>query len=418
MHPAAVALPARRPLFAAISLPLMVAVFLMLWSSAFSVAKLAIADCPPLLLLAARFLIASVLMFGIAAISGVRWTLGRRDILLFALLGIANQAIYLGVGYVALRDVSAGLAVLIFSANPIVTAVFAALVLGERMTWSKAAGLVLGIAGVAFIVQSRLSIGSDHLRGILLTVVSLLSFVGGTILFKRYAPKDGLWIGNGVQSLAAGIALLPFSLATESIGDITPTWRLLASFAFLVVLVSVFAYLLWFKILTVSGATAASSYYFLLPPLGVLFGWLLLGEHVALNDMLWNHSGRARHLSRHAAGPSSHLKRLETQHGEIIMSTPRFTLIGGPTVLIEYSGFRLLTDPTFDEPGEYKLPQVTLTKTHAPGSLHRGCRAGRCDPAQSRSACRQSRQCRPGIPEQGAARVHDGRWCEETRRAR
>ena len=286
MHPAAIALPARRPLFAALSLPLMVGVFLMLWSSAFSVAKLSLADCPPLLLLAARFLVAGVLMFGIAAISRVRWTLSRRDILLFALLGIANQAIYLGVGYVALRDVSAGLSVLIFSANPIVTAVFAALVLGERMTWSKAVGLVLGIAGVAFIVQSRLSIGSDHLRGILLTVVSLLSFVGGTILFKRYAPKDGLWIGNGVQSLAAGIALLPFSLSTESIGDIVPTWRLLACFAFLVLLVSVFAYLLWFKILAVSGATAASSYYFLMPPLGMLFGWLLLGEHVALSDLI------------------------------------------------------------------------------------------------------------------------------------
>ena len=286
MHPAAVALPARRPLFAALSLPLMVAVFLMLWSSAFAVAKLSLADCPPLLLLAARFLVAGVLMFGIAAISRVRWTLSRRDILLFALLGIANQAIYLGVGYVALRDVSAGLSVLIFSANPIVTAVFAALMLGERMTWSKAVGLVLGIVGVAFIVQSRLAIGSDHLRGILLTVVSLLSFVGGTILFKRYAPKDGLWIGNGVQSLAAGIALLPFSLSTESIGDIIPTWRLLASFAFLVLLVSVFAYLLWFKILAVSGATAASSYYFLMPPLGMLFGWLLLGEHVALSDLI------------------------------------------------------------------------------------------------------------------------------------
>jgi drug/metabolite transporter (DMT)-like permease len=264
----------------------MVGVFLMLWSSAFAVAKLSLTDCPPLLLLAARFLIAGVLMFGIAAVSRVRWTLGRREVLLFALLGIANQAIYLGVGYVALRDVSAGLAVLIFSANPIVTAVFAALVLGERMTWGKAAGLVLGITGVAFIVQSRLSIGSDHLRGILLTVVSLLSFVGGTILFKRYAPKDGLWIGNGVQSLAAGIALLPFSLATESIGDIVPTWRLFACFAFLVLLVSVFAYLLWFKILTVSGATAASSYYFLMPPLGMLFGWLLLGEHVALSDLV------------------------------------------------------------------------------------------------------------------------------------
>ena len=42
-----------------------------------------------------------------------------------------------------------------------------------------------------------------------------------------------------------------------------------------------------------------------------------------------------------------------------------FTLIGGPTVLIEVAGFRLLTDPTFDPPGEYPLPHVTLRKTSA-----------------------------------------------------
>jgi L-ascorbate metabolism protein UlaG (beta-lactamase superfamily) len=51
---------------------------------------------------------------------------------------------------------------------------------------------------------------------------------------------------------------------------------------------------------------------------------------------------------------------------EFVMPTPRLTLIGGPTVLIEFAGFRLLTDPTFDEPGEYPLPHVTLTNTDAP----------------------------------------------------
>jgi L-ascorbate metabolism protein UlaG (beta-lactamase superfamily) len=48
------------------------------------------------------------------------------------------------------------------------------------------------------------------------------------------------------------------------------------------------------------------------------------------------------------------------------MSTPRITLIGGPTALIEIAGFRLLTDPTFDAPGDYQLPHVTLTKTAGP----------------------------------------------------
>ena len=48
------------------------------------------------------------------------------------------------------------------------------------------------------------------------------------------------------------------------------------------------------------------------------------------------------------------------------MPAPRFTLVGGPTVLIEIAGFRLITDPTFDGPGDYKLPHVTLTKTGSP----------------------------------------------------
>jgi L-ascorbate metabolism protein UlaG (beta-lactamase superfamily) len=48
------------------------------------------------------------------------------------------------------------------------------------------------------------------------------------------------------------------------------------------------------------------------------------------------------------------------------MSAPVITLIGGPTAVIEANGFRLLTDPTFDPPGEYKLPHVTLKKLAGP----------------------------------------------------
>jgi drug/metabolite transporter (DMT)-like permease len=264
----------------------MVGMFCVLWSSAFSVAKLALADCPPLLLLATRFLAAGVLMLAFARLQGLRWTLGRREIALFAVLGIANQAVYLGIGYIGLREISSGLSALIVSANPVVTAVLAVMFLGERMTWGKSLGLLLGIGGVAYIVGSRLAIGADHLHGILLTILALLSLVGGTILFKRFAPKGGLWIGNGIQSLAAGVATLPFALTFESVGEVVPTWRLLAAFAYLVLIVSVFAYLLWFQILTVSGATAASSYHFLMPPLGMLFAWMVLGEHVEARDLL------------------------------------------------------------------------------------------------------------------------------------
>jgi drug/metabolite transporter (DMT)-like permease len=283
----AVAPVAASPAFAIpIPLPLMVAAFCLLWSSAFSVAKFAMADCPPLLLLTARFLLAGLLMLGVAVVSGMQLNMRRRDVALFALLGVANQAVYLGLGYVGLHSISSGLSALIISANPVLTAVLATALLGERMTWRKVAGLVLGVAGVAFVVQNRLAGGADHLTGILFSLAALVSLVGGTILFKRFTPQGDLWVGNGVQSLAAGLALAPVAFGAESVADIVPSWRLLAAFAYLVLLVSVFAYLLWFRILAVSGATAASSYHFLMPPLGLLFGWLLLGEHVAPLDLI------------------------------------------------------------------------------------------------------------------------------------
>lgn len=285
MHSAVTTLPARRQIPVSLSLPLMVAAFCILWSSAFAVAKMAVAECPPLLLLTVRFLAAGLLVLGLARLSGGTWTLTRRDIFLFAVLGIANQALYLGLGYVGLRDISAGLSIVIASANPIVIAFLAVMLLGERMTWRKLIGLLLGFGGVVFIVSHRLSLGTEGLRGILFTVASLLSLVGGTVLFKKFAPKDGFWIGNGVQSLAAGFALLPFAFTFESVSDVIPSWRLLAAFAYLVFAVSAFAYLLWFQILKIQGATAASSYHFLMPPLGMLFGWLLLGEHVAAADL-------------------------------------------------------------------------------------------------------------------------------------
>jgi drug/metabolite transporter (DMT)-like permease len=269
-----------------IPLPIMVAAFCLLWASAFSVAKLAIADCPPLIVLTSRFLLAGVAILGAAALFGVRFNLSRRELLLFALLGIANQAVYLGLSYVGMRSTSSGLAALVISANPVLTAVLAVAFLNERMTWRKAIGLLLGIGGVAFVVESRMAGGVDHPIGIALLVAALVSLVGGTILYKRFAPSGGLWIGNGTQSLAAGLATLPFAFVFENVGDIVPSWRLAVSLAYLALVVSIFAYLLWFHLLNVSGATGASSYHFMMPPLGLLFGWLLLGEQVALTDLI------------------------------------------------------------------------------------------------------------------------------------
>jgi drug/metabolite transporter (DMT)-like permease len=267
-------------------LPLYIGAFCLLWSFAFVAGKIGVTDCPPLILLTARFSLAGILILGITALRGDAWSLSWRDIVVFAVLGVANNALYLGLGYTGLQTVSAGLGGLIVSANPVFTAVLAALFLNEALTWRKVVGLLLGIIGVGFIVWHRMSAGTDSWHGILFTLASLASIVAGTILFKVLAPKGSLWVGNGIQNLAAGIVLLPFAFTLSSVGDIVPSARLLGAFAFLVLGGSILAYRLWFHLLRVCGATAASAYHFLMPPLGMLFAWMILGEHVELRDLM------------------------------------------------------------------------------------------------------------------------------------
>jgi drug/metabolite transporter (DMT)-like permease len=267
-------------------LPLAIAVYCVIWSSAYAVAKLALYDCPPLYLLTARFLLAGALAIGVAAFANDWRQLTARDMAALAALGILNFALYLGLNYFGMLTTPAGLSALIISANPVLTALLAAVFLNETLTWRKGWGLLLGVGGVAFIVASRLNAGLSNPGGIAFTLAALLSFVAGTILFKRLAPNGSLWLGNGIQNFVGGLAVAPFALTFESVGDIVPSTRFLLALAYSVLFVSVGAYLLWFYVLKISNATTASAYHFLMPPLGLFFGWLLLGERAELVDLI------------------------------------------------------------------------------------------------------------------------------------
>lgn len=262
-------------------------VFCLLWSSAFAVSKIALADCPPLLIVSIRLLGAGVLTLVSTLLIRLEWrAVSRRDLIVFTVTGVLNSSLYLGLNLIAMQKISAGLTALIASANPVLTATFATFLLDERMTWRKASGLVLSVGGVAYVVWDRVISGTGSATGIACVVSALMALVAGTILFKKFTPSGDMWIGNGIQNLSGGLAVMPFAVAFESFDDVVPTWRLAGALAFLTILVSIFGYFLWSYLIATVGATAASAYHFLMPPLGLMFGWLLLGEHVAPSDMI------------------------------------------------------------------------------------------------------------------------------------
>ena len=84
------------------TLPLAIGLFCLLWSFAFVAGKIGVTHCPPLILLAARFSLAGILILGATLLRG-DWSLSWRDAAIFAVLGIANNALYLGLGYTGLQ---------------------------------------------------------------------------------------------------------------------------------------------------------------------------------------------------------------------------------------------------------------------------------------------------------------------------
>ncbi|MFK8250958.1 DMT family transporter [Ancylobacter terrae] len=274
------------PLMPRVPLPLLVALFCVLWSSAFAGAKMALADCPPLILLSVRLLLAGSIMLSLAFVMDGRPNMRRRDVAALVCIGIVNNAVYLGLNWTALTFTSSAYTAVLTSCMPLVVALFAGPLLGERLSLVKWGGIALGLIGVVIVLRSRLAGAHESLAGTLLVGGGMLALATGTLAFKYFSPRGGVWSGNAIQCLAGGLALVPVALMTESFADIRFTPNLFGGLAFLVVAVSIGGYGLWFYLLTRSSATAASSLHFLMPPLGLFFGWLLLGEAIPPLDII------------------------------------------------------------------------------------------------------------------------------------
>ncbi|WP_142846262.1 DMT family transporter [Telmatospirillum sp. J64-1] len=264
--------------------------FCLLWSSAFIAGKAGLASAPPLLLLAARFLIAGLLMVLAVSLLGLRppqGNAGRNAWAIVLLLGLLNNALYLGMSFTALQSLPAGFVVVIVSTAPILTAILAHFLLGETLNARRITGLALGIIGVWMIVQTRLGDGgAPEIPGLVLVGLSALSLAFGTIAYKRYATGLPLLWVNAWSTLAGGLVLLPLTLAWEDLSAVTWDLTLAAALGHLVLAVSVGAMLLWFWLIRFVGAGKASSIHFLNPVFGLLLAWLVLGEIPAWNEML------------------------------------------------------------------------------------------------------------------------------------
>ena len=131
--------------------------FAVMWSSAFTSAKFIVADAPPLTALAFRFAISGLLGVIIARAMGQSWRLTPAQWRLTFVFGLCQNALYLGLNFIAMRSIDAGLASIIASSMPLLVALVGWLFLGQRMRPMAVAGLTAGLATAAVLLVARVA---------------------------------------------------------------------------------------------------------------------------------------------------------------------------------------------------------------------------------------------------------------------
>lgn len=258
--------------------------FALMWSSAFTSARMIVVDAPPLAALALRFLVSGLLGVGIAAALGQSWRLTPAQWRSVAIFGLCQNALYLGLNFVAMQHVEASLAAIIASTMPLLVALLGWLFLGQKVRPLGIAGLVAGVAGVAIIMGSRLS-GGVSLSGVILCGMGALALAVATLTVRGASSGGNVLMIVGLQMFVGAAILGVVSAATETLA-VRWSPRLVLAFAYTTLFPGLIATWVWFRLVDRIGAVRAATYHFLNPFFGVLVASLLLAEHVGPADVL------------------------------------------------------------------------------------------------------------------------------------
>ena len=258
--------------------------FALMWSSAFTSARIIVVDASPLYALALRFLISGVLGVAIARALGQSWHLTPAQWRATILFGICQNALYLGLNFVAMQTVEAGLAAIIASTMPLLVALAMWLVFKERLGALGIAGLAAGFVGVTLIMGTRLTAGVD-LYGVGLCLIGVLALAYATLALRGATSGGNFLMVVGLQMLVGSAALFAVAVAFET-PRLNPTWPLALAFIYTTLVPGLAATLVWFLLVNRIGAIRAATFHFLNPFFGVAIAAVLLGERLGPGDIL------------------------------------------------------------------------------------------------------------------------------------
>ncbi|THH34745.1 DMT family transporter [Aliishimia ponticola] len=258
--------------------------FAIIWSSAFTSARIIVADASPLASLSLRFFLSGLIGVGIARAMGQTWRLTREQWRATLIFGLCQNALYLGLNFVAMQWVEAGFAAIIASTMPLMVAFALWTIFRERLPTMGIIGLAMGFIGVVIIMQARLSAGVDPL-GALLCIIAAVALTVATLMVRGASGGGNLMMIVGLQMFVGAAVLAVVSTLTETI-HVNPSPELVIAFLYTTLFPGVLATWIWFALVARIGAVKAATFHFLNPFFGVLIAAIILREPLTNSDIL------------------------------------------------------------------------------------------------------------------------------------
>ncbi len=261
-------------------------VFAFLWASGAVAAKLGFHDAPPLTILDARFLLAGALLlmlnYGIRRGSPLP---RKGDWKHLVILALANSVIYLGLSWLALRQVSAGVFNLFATSNPFIVAVLSSILLKRDIKRQEWIGMLVSAVGLVIATAPLLSNSQATPGGILMVAIAVTTYAAGSVYFKWAKVQLPGMVINSWQIAIGAFLLMPFAAAMNgpSLPTVTPV--MVEALAWSVFAISILCLFIWFYLLK-KDPVRASMWMFLSPVFGYVQAAVVLGEPIRATDII------------------------------------------------------------------------------------------------------------------------------------
>lgn len=260
--------------------------FVLLWSTGFIGSKMGAPYAEPFTFLLARFIIVTALMAATAALMRAPWPSSPVLVWRIALAGLLVHGVYLGGVFAAIRlGLGAGIAALVTGLQPLLTAVLAGPILGEKVRPKQWAGLILGLLGVILVVADKVHPGTAEFAGLPWAFGAVIGITLGTLYQKRHCTGMDLRTGAVIQYAAAGVAMaiMAFSFETRVI-----VWsgEFIFALGWLCLVLSVGAVTLLYRLIRAGAAAKVASFFYLVPPATSLIAYFLFGETLSWTALL------------------------------------------------------------------------------------------------------------------------------------